>query len=78
MAAVNLIRSILDGIVDNQYEVKMTLNNTNLAIFLEKSDMAKVIGRKGRTISEIRKIITTYAKTKGKCIGVTVSEKTCT
>ena len=75
MALRQLIEVIVDGIAEKPYELRITLNDTHVGIFVDKADIARVIGKNGFTIAAIRTIVNAFAKTEGRCIGVSVNEK---
>ena len=75
MVLRQLIEAMVDGIAEKTYEVRITLNDTHVGIFVDKSDIARVIGKNGFTIAAIRTIVNAFAKTKGSCVGVSVNEK---
>ena len=75
MALRQLVEAIVDGIAEKPYELRITLNNTHVGIFVDKADIARIIGKNGFTIAAIRTIVNAFAKTEGRCIGVSVNEK---
>lgn len=75
MALRQLVEAIVDGIAEKPYEVRITLNDTHVGIFVDKADIARVIGKNGFTITAIRTIVNAFAKTEGRCIGLSVNEK---
>ncbi|MDR2817738.1 MAG: KH domain-containing protein [Oscillospiraceae bacterium] len=74
MAVRELINAIFDGIVDGDYVVKINLNDTNVELAIAKEDIARVIGKGGRTAAAIRTIVNYYAKSINKCIGLNINE----
>jgi predicted RNA-binding protein YlqC (UPF0109 family) len=74
MAIKQLVNAIFDGIVDGDYVVKINLNDTNVELAVSKADMARVIGRSGRTAAAIRTIVNYYAKSINKRIGLNIKE----
>ncbi|MGN1034332.1 MAG: KH domain-containing protein [Oscillospiraceae bacterium] len=75
MALRQLVEAIVDGIAEKPYEVRITLNDTHIGIFVDKADVARIIGKNGFTIAAIRTIVNAFAKIEGRCIGVSVNEK---
>jgi predicted RNA-binding protein YlqC (UPF0109 family) len=75
MAIKQLVNAIFDGIVDEDYTVKINLNDTNVELGVSKLDIARVIGKGGRTAAAIRTIVNYYAKSIDKCIGLNIEER---
>ncbi|MBW1892097.1 MAG: KH domain-containing protein [Deltaproteobacteria bacterium] len=67
----NLLKNIVQALVDNPEQIEITTVRGNQAIILElkvaKEDIGKVIGKKGRTAHAIRTILgAASAKTKNR------------
>ena len=74
MAIKELINSILSGITDEEYTVTTKLNNTDVEIRLHQKDIARIIGRGGKTASAFRTVVEAYAKSNGSCVKLNIEE----
>jgi len=66
----DLLEFVVKALVDDPSEVSIKENETDKSIIFElrvaKEDIGKVIGKKGRTASAIRTILTAVSTKRGK------------
>lgn len=67
-----LLRTIIESLVDNPQQIEINTiegKSTNvIELKVEKSDIGKVIGKKGRTASSIRTILGAASAKQEKCV----------
>ncbi|MDR1354113.1 MAG: KH domain-containing protein [Oscillospiraceae bacterium] len=67
-----LIEAIFNDVVDEEYAIKINLNNTNVELGFGEKDIARAIGKNGRTATAVRIILKHYARLSGTCIGLNI------
>ena len=71
---VELVKHVLEGIVDKKDAVVVTMDGGEISVTVDKEDMRKVIGRNGRTAKAIRNIVRAAATKTGAKYNVNILE----
>ena len=75
MAVKELIGSIIGEIVDKDFVIETTHDDSRVAIRLHKNDVARVVGRGGKTSRAIRAVVSAYAKSRNASVSVSIEER---
>ncbi len=72
-----LVRTIIDGLVDNPDLVDIVVDEENFVINInaDKSEIGRIIGKQGRVAKAIRAIIKSSGMKQGKRYNVEINEK---
>lgn len=71
---VELVKYIVDSLVDNKEAVVITEENDIIKISVDKKDMGKIIGRQGKIAKAIRTVVKSAAIKQGKKYSVDILE----
>lgn len=72
-----LVRTIIDGLVDNPDLVDVVIDDDNnvISINADKSEIGRIIGKQGRVAKAIRAIIKSAGMKQNKRYNVEINEK---
>lgn len=72
-----LVRTIIDGLVDNPDLVEVVVDEENFVINInaDKSEIGRIIGKQGRVAKALRAIIKSAGMKQGKRFNVEINEK---
>jgi len=74
--AVELVKTFVEALADHKDEVKVSAQAgdrmVNVTITANKEDIGKIIGKRGRTISSLRRMMQSVAAVHNRRIGISV------